>query len=102
MGHSRYGIGPLDRDPSPSEHLYSEIVDRCRANHPSWRHDALIKATRLASETRLARGTVTRTLLRLVTEGVLTSQKGKGYRVVSVSGPIRGERSTLVSVSEFC
>ncbi len=98
----KYGIEPLDRDPSPSDRLYKDIIDRCQARHAAWSPDALVKAAELAREIRLARGTVTRTLLRLVTEGVLASQRGKGYRVIGLAGPLIGGRSTLISVSEFC
>jgi hypothetical protein len=96
-----YGIDPLDKEANPAERLHQEILSRLGERHPSWQVGAgFVSAAELAEKTRLARGTVTSTLQRLVTEGVLEPQRGRGYRILGETTHPRA--TTVVSVTEFC
>ena len=99
MTEQDYGIQPLQDTPNPAERLYEEILAKL-GRHPRWERQRLVMASQLAKETGLARGTVTRALLRLVSDGVLQPHHGKGYRVIDVAPPRLV--TSVVSVSEFC
>jgi len=92
-----YGIGAIDTS-TDRDRLYREIRSRL-GRQSAWQRGELIKATEIADETRLALGTVTKTLVRLVAEGALHPHHGKGYRIVDVAAGPR--QTTLVSASEF-
>jgi hypothetical protein len=94
------GIGSLHEVKEPTKRLCREILERIDAKHPSWKPQKLVTATVLARETHLARGTVTVSLSALVTQGVLQSEHGRGYRVIN--NQRQPLASTVISVSEFC
>lgn len=94
-----YGLPALNETPNPSDRLYKEILQRL-GQHPRWMRQRLVLGTDLVKETRLARGTVTRTLTRLHNEGILEPLRGKGFRIIDVAP--RSRATSVVSVTTFC
>ena len=84
-------------DPHPSERLYQEITQRLGS--PGWELSYRLLGNEIAKHTRIARGTVTRTLGRLHSEGILEPLRGKGYRIVGIKPLLRS--TSVVSVSSF-
>src|SRR5690349_5690246 len=64
-----YGLPILDTAPNPSDRLYEAVL--ASLGQGAWQRFGVVKGNAIAKETRLARGTVTRALTRLQSEGIL-------------------------------